>query len=122
MSNTGQSTDGNSSHGNDRAQPFTTGSHAADYTLISVRFSVGGTLNTSLTQVRIAQSGSNNRPGGSLGTLTLTQDGLTVTTNENTAYTFSASDFNFSDTDTSDTLASVKITTLESAGELEPEI
>ena len=43
----------------------------------------------------------------------------TVTTDEDTAYTFAASDFNFADTDTGDALASVTITTLESAGDLE---
>ena len=40
----------------------------------------------------------------------------TVTTNEDTAYTFAASDFGFNDTDTGDTLASVKVTTLPAAG------
>ncbi len=43
----------------------------------------------------------------------------TVETNEDTAYTFQASDFNFMDADTSDTLSSVKVVTLESAGDLE---
>ncbi|MET0074000.1 MAG: Ig-like domain-containing protein [Candidatus Thiodiazotropha lotti] len=42
----------------------------------------------------------------------------TVSTNEDTVYTFSASDFNFSDID-GDTLASVKITTLETVGALQ---
>ncbi len=42
----------------------------------------------------------------------------TVTTNEDTAYTFSVADFNFDDTDTGDTLSSVRITTLPSAGVL----
>ncbi|MCP5012938.1 MAG: BspA family leucine-rich repeat surface protein, partial [Aestuariibacter sp.] len=42
----------------------------------------------------------------------------TVTTNEDTTYTFSASDFSYSDID-SDTMASVKITTLETAGALQ---
>ena len=42
----------------------------------------------------------------------------TVTTNEDTAYTFMATDFNFSDVD-GDTLASVKIVQLETAGDLE---
>ena len=42
----------------------------------------------------------------------------TVTTAEDTAYTFAATDFNFADTD-GDTLASVKVTALESAGDLE---
>ena len=36
----------------------------------------------------------------------------TVTTNEDTAYTFSAADFNFADTDTGNTLSNVKIVTL----------
>ena len=35
-----------------------------------------------------------------------------MTTNEDTAYTFSADDFNFADTDTADTLSSVTIVTL----------
>ena len=43
----------------------------------------------------------------------------TVTTVEDTAYTFDAADFNFSDIDTGDTLASVKITGLETAGALQ---
>ncbi|WP_119344705.1 DUF4347 domain-containing protein, partial [Facilibium subflavum] len=42
----------------------------------------------------------------------------TVTTSEDTAYTFSASDFNFADVD-GDSLASVQITTLESVGSLQ---
>ena len=43
----------------------------------------------------------------------------TVTTDEDTAYTFDAADFNFSDVDTGATLASVKITGLETAGALQ---
>ncbi|MCF6808651.1 cadherin-like domain-containing protein, partial [Thiotrichales bacterium 19S9-11] len=42
----------------------------------------------------------------------------TITTNEDTPYTFSASDFNFSDVD-GDSLASVEITSLETVGDLE---
>ncbi|MCU7836243.1 MAG: DUF4214 domain-containing protein, partial [gamma proteobacterium symbiont of Taylorina sp.] len=42
----------------------------------------------------------------------------TVTTDEDTDHTFTASDFNFSDVDSGDTLASVKITTLETVGSL----
>ncbi len=42
----------------------------------------------------------------------------TVTTNEDTTYTFTAADFNFSDVD-GDTLASVKITGLETVGSLQ---
>ena len=40
----------------------------------------------------------------------------TKTTNEDTPYAFDADDFNFSDTDAGDALASVKITTLPQAG------
>ncbi len=43
----------------------------------------------------------------------------TVTTDEDTAYTFDAADFNFSDVDSGDTLSSVKITGLETAGALQ---
>ena len=42
-----------------------------------------------------------------------------VTTDEDFAYTFSATDFNFGDTDSGDVLSAVKITTIESAGDLE---
>ena len=42
----------------------------------------------------------------------------TVTTAEDTAYAFGASDFNFADTDSGDALASVKIVTLPAAGSL----
>ncbi|MCP4001598.1 MAG: hypothetical protein GY727_11870, partial [Gammaproteobacteria bacterium] len=42
----------------------------------------------------------------------------TVTTNEDTTYTFTASDFSFSDVD-GDTMASIKITTLETVGALQ---
>ena len=43
----------------------------------------------------------------------------TVETKEDVAYTFDASDFNFADTDSSDALESVKIVTVETAGDLE---
>ena len=43
----------------------------------------------------------------------------TVTTLEDTAYSFSAADFNFSDIDTSDSLQKVKITQLPSVGALQ---
>ena len=41
----------------------------------------------------------------------------TVTTNEDTAYAFDAADFNFADTDTGNTLSSVKIVTLPASDE-----
>ena len=47
-----------------------------------------------------------------------TASGNTVTTNEDTSYTFAAADFNFSDID-GDSLASVKITSLETVGALQ---
>ena len=43
----------------------------------------------------------------------------TVTTNEDTAHVFSASDFGYTDADDDDALVSVKITTLEDAGALQ---
>ena len=79
VSNTGQNTDSTSPFSVDRAQPFTTGSNAAGYKLTSVKFPITGTLSVTNTQVRIESSGSNNKPGGSLGALTLTQSGTTVT-------------------------------------------
>lgn len=51
----------------------------------------------------------NNRP---------TAANKTVTTTEDTAYTFNANDFNFADVDTGDALDSVKIVTLPGAGSL----
>ena len=56
------------------------------------------------------------------GTLTTndapTAANKTVTTAEDTAYTFEADDFGFADTDAGDTLASVKIVTLPAVGTL----
>jgi hypothetical protein len=43
----------------------------------------------------------------------------TVTTNEDTPYVFSASDFGYTDADDDDALVSIKITTLEDAGALQ---
>ena len=42
-----------------------------------------------------------------------------VTTNEDTPHTFTATEFNFADADTGDTLASVTVVTLQAAGKLE---
>ena len=71
VSNTGQNTDGTTRHGTDRAQPFTTGSNAAGYTLTGVTFPIQGIIRPGHTQVRIESSGSDGRPGGSLGALSL---------------------------------------------------
>ena len=43
----------------------------------------------------------------------------TITTNEDTAHVFSASDFGYTDADDDDALVSVKITGLEDAGALQ---
>ncbi|MCP4965979.1 MAG: hypothetical protein GY926_12175, partial [bacterium] len=61
--------------------------------------------------------------GDTTVTITATNDAPTATnntvaTNEDTTYTFAASDFNYSDVD-GDTLASVEITTLEAVGALQ---
>ena len=58
----------------------------------------------------IAVNGSTNHPPTAA-------DG-TVTTNESTAHTFQADDFNFADTDTDDVLTSVTAVTLPSVGSL----
>ncbi len=82
VSNTGQSTDSTTVITLGRAQAFTTGGNAAGYKLTSVTFPVTGTLTSSdisTLEMRIESSGSNNKPGGSLGALTITQSGTTVT-------------------------------------------
>ena len=53
------------------------------------------------------------------GNVAPTASDRTVTTPEDTAYAFTAGDFNFADGNPDDTLASVKITALETAGDLE---
>ena len=78
VSNTGQSQDSSSSFSVERAQPFTTGSHAAGYTLTSVTFPILNSPDSSPT-VRIESSGTDNKPGGSLGALAWSQSGSTVT-------------------------------------------
>ena len=66
---------------------------------------------------RIA-SPSRARPASSTNTAPTAADGA-VTTPEDTEYTFTAANFNFSDTDTGDALESVKITVLPSSGTLD---
>ena len=58
-------------------------------------------------QVRLVETPSNSAPTASAGS---------VAVNWNTEYAFRASDFNFSDTDMDDTLASVKVETLPASG------
>ncbi|QDT92372.1 hypothetical protein Pan161_40390 [Gimesia algae] len=68
------------------------------------------------------------RGGQSVGTVTVTITGVndaptstnnTVTTNEDTTFTFSLEDFNFSDVDAGDELTTVVITSLETVGALQ---
>ncbi len=78
VSNRGQSDDATSSAKTPRAQAFTTGSNAGGYKLTGVRFFSWGSFPTS-ANVRIESSGTDNKPGGSLGTLTLSNTGGIVT-------------------------------------------
>ncbi|NNE63980.1 MAG: hypothetical protein HKN34_07855, partial [Gammaproteobacteria bacterium] len=82
---------------------------AHDETSVSFSYTVtDGTINTAgnatldITPVNDAPTAATN----------------TVVTNEDTDYTFAAADFNFADID-GDALASIQITTLESAGSLQ---
>ena len=71
------------------------------------------TLSTETRKIRVngyAKSGTSN-------TAPTAADNR-VTTSQDTAYTFTAANFNFADTDAGDTLASVKIVTLPGAGSL----
>ena len=79
---------------------------------VRLGFTDGDGTDESRTSAAYPTSGSvvsNTAPTASNGT---------VTTNEDTDYAFAASDFNFSDSDTGDALASVKIVTLPAAGTL----
>ena len=99
------------SDGEDTLTPKT-GWTIADTALYRDRTSTG-TWTSSAMSRRIRINGSKAVPNTAP-----TASNNTVTTNEDTAYTFAASDFNFADTDSSDTLASVKIVTLPSVGSL----
>ena len=68
-----------------------------------------GTGDSNTATVTITVSGFNDAP---------TAANKTVTTDEDTTYTFGAADFNFSDID-GDTLESIKVTSLESQGSLQ---
>ncbi|MCP3934814.1 MAG: hypothetical protein GY708_05510, partial [Actinomycetia bacterium] len=70
---------------------------------------IGGGTDIDLGSVNVDITAENDLP---------TAANNTVVTNEDTAYTFTASDFSFSDID-GDTLASIEITSLESAGALQ---
>ncbi|MCP4048858.1 MAG: hypothetical protein GY732_23030, partial [Gammaproteobacteria bacterium] len=78
-----------------------------------------------VTLTSVTDSGSGTTADGTVATVNVTAvndvptaANNTVTTNEDTTYTFKAADFNYSDPE-SDTMASVKITTLETVGSLQ---
>ena len=73
---------------------------------LTVSFTDAGNTPESLTSAptaAVAAISTNNPP---------TTSGLTVSTNEDTAYPFTAANFNFADTDSGDTLQQVRIDTL----------
>jgi Ca2+-binding RTX toxin-like protein len=78
------------------------GAASFDYTLSDGALTDTGAVSFAVTAVNDAPSGADK----------------TITTNEDTAYTFAASDFGFSDTADANSLAAVKITTLPAAGTL----
>ena len=69
-----------------------------------------GNAVASFTDRAVTNGTANTAPTASNGS---------VTADEDTAYAFQASDFNFADADSGDTLAKIKITVVESAGDLE---
>ncbi len=73
---------------------------------VTVNDGQGGTVDQ---QVTVTITGTNDAPESADKTLTIDED---------SQYTFEASDFSFSDVDDGDSLQSVKITTLPSAGSL----
>ncbi len=97
----------------DTASTATTYEHTglAASTTRHYRVSAINSIGTGATpsEVANATTGANAAPTASNGT---------VTTNEDTDHTFAAADFNFSDADTGDTLASVIITAVPTAGAL----
>ena len=98
---------------------------AATYTLtdadlgkkVKVRVSFTDDLSSSEMFTSEAYPSSSTVTGAGANTAP-TADDNTVTTGEDRAYTFTADDFGFADTDTGNTLASVKIVTVPAAGTL----
>ena len=83
----------------------------------------GWNLGVSRFKTAITQSAWTSSSGrirfavrGAVANYAPTASGGSVITNEGTDYTFAAADFNFADTDTGDTLSSVKIVTLPGTG------
>ena len=76
---------------------------------IKVKVKAEDTTTTNTYTVVVTRAAANNPPTGA---------NKTVTTGEDRPYTFTADDFGFADTDTGDTLASVKIVTTPALGTL----
>ena len=79
------------------------------YTSFTFKVSDGADESASAYTMTVDVTAANDAP---------TASDNTVTTTEDTAYSFTAADFNFADADTGDTLASVKIVTLPALGAL----
>ena len=82
-----------------------------------------GNGETDTATITITVIGVNDTPTASNGTVNINENNQASTagdrTPSNITKVFAASDFNFADDDTSGSLSKVKITTLESAGDLE---
>ncbi|WP_440618263.1 VCBS domain-containing protein [Candidatus Pelagibacter sp. HIMB1493] len=83
---------------------------ASDTATDSFTYTISDGTATDTATLIITVTGVNDVP---------TASNKTVTTNEDTAYVFSASDFGYTDADDDDALVSIKITTLEDAGALQ---
>ena len=99
---------------------------AATYTLtdddagkkIKVKVSFTDNLDSTETLTSAAYPSSGTVTAAPVTNTAPTADHNTVTTGEDRAYTFEADDFGFADTDSGDTLASVKIVTVPTPGTL----
>ncbi|HYE87917.1 MAG TPA: Ig-like domain-containing protein, partial [Vicinamibacterales bacterium] len=85
------------------------GSGTFTYTVVDSGGTANGGANTLTESLSITVNPVNDAPTGA---------DKTVTTNEDTALTFAASDFGFADVDAGDTLSAVRIDTLPGAGTL----
>ncbi len=95
------------------------GATASTYTLVAADLGTTIKVTVSFTDdasnAETLTSAATAAVAAAPNTLPLASDG-TVTTNEDTPYTFAASEFNFSDADPGDTLESVEIITLPASG------
>ena len=85
------------------------GASGSPYTTFQFKVSDGAAYSSQANTITINVNPVNDAPTGA---------DKTITIQENSTQTFTASDFGFSDTDTGDSLTHVQITTLQSAGSL----